>query len=489
MTPRARIVCTLGPATASPGAIRALLDAGMSVARLNFSHGTHEEHAGLYRMVRAASDASGRAVGILADLQGPKIRLGTFAHGPVMLETGAEFTITTEPCTGDAKRASTTYEALARDVKPGDTLLIDDGLVRLEALATDGRAVRCRVIEGGPVSDHKGLNLPGVKVSVPPLTPKDLEDLRFALSLRVDLVALSFVRSPEHAAAARREMDAIGARLPLIAKIEKPEAVENLEAIVAAFDGIMVARGDLGVEMPLEQVPLVQKRAVEIARRHSKPVIVATQMLDSMIHHSRPTRAEASDVANAVLDGADALMLSGETSTGEHPVESVATMARIIDAAEKIAIPGDGGLYGPAGRAPGAFPVRERRRADQPASREEAIATAAAQVARDLHARALVAFTQTGSTARCLASHRQPIPLLAFTTEPVVRSQLTLTWGVETFIVPAVSHTDGMIVQVDRALLELGRGEPGDVVVIVAGTPPGTPGSTNTLRVHRLGTP
>jgi pyruvate kinase len=474
MTPRARIVCTLGPATQAPETIRALLDAGMSVARLNFSHGTHEEHAERYRLVREASDASGRAVGILADLQGPKIRLGTFAHGPVTLETGAEFTITTEPCPGDARRASTTYEALARDVKPGDALLIDDGLVRLEVLASDGRAVRCRVVEGGPVSDHKGLNLPGVRLSVPPLTPKDIEDLRFALSLRVDLIALSFVRAPEHAAAARREMDAIGARLPLIAKIEKPEAVEQLEPIVEAFDGIMVARGDLGVEMPLEQVPLVQQRAIEIARRRSKPVIVATQMLESMIHHSRPTRAEASDVANAVLDGADALMLSAETSTGEYPVESVATMARIIAAAE--------------GGAPRSTGVRrERRHSDGPATREEAIATAAAQVAHDLHARALVAFTQTGSTARCLAGHRQPIPLLAFTTEPVVRSQLALSWGVETFIVPPVDHTDGMIAQVDRAMLELGRGSRGDVVVIVAGTPPGTPGATNTLRVHRLG--
>src|SRR5258706_3383088 len=480
MTPRARIVCTLGPASHTPEAIRALLDAGMSVARLNFSHGTHAEHAELYRMVRAASDASGRAVGILADLQGPKIRLATFAAGPVTLEAGAEFTITTEPCVGDARRAGTTYEALARDVKPGDALLIDDGLVRLEVLATDGRAVRCRVVEGGPVSDHKGINLPGVHVSAPPLTPKDLDDLRFALSLRVDLVALSFVPSPEHAAGARREMDAGGARLPLIAKLEKPEAVEALEGIVEAFDGLMVARGDLGVEMPLEQVPLVQKRAIEIARRHAKPVIVATQMLDSMIHHSRPTRAEASDVANAVLDGADALMLSGETSTGEHAVESVATMSRIIAAAE--ASVAAHGL--PAHARLGAG---ERRRTDRPATREVAISTAAVQVARDLEARALVAFTQTGSTARCLASHRPPIALLAFTTEPAVRSQLTLSWGVETFIVPAVGPTDDMISQVDRALLELGRGRPGDVVVIVAGTPPGMPGATNTLRVHRLG--
>ncbi|HEY6867677.1 MAG TPA: pyruvate kinase, partial [Candidatus Eisenbacteria bacterium] len=265
MSPRARIVCTLGPASESPETIRALVEAGMSVARLNFSHGTQENHAAVCRRVREASDASGRAIAVLADLQGPKIRLGTFASGPVTLAAGAEFTITTEPVAGDASHASTTYEALARDVRPGDTLLIDDGLVRLEALATDGRAVRCRVVEGGEISDHKGINLPGVEVSVPPLTPKDIEDLRFALALPVDLVALSFVRSAAHAAAARREMDAAGARLPLIAKIEKPEAVHDLEAIVDAFDGIMVARGDLGVEMALEQVPLVQKRAVELA--------------------------------------------------------------------------------------------------------------------------------------------------------------------------------------------------------------------------------
>ena len=476
MTPRAKIVCTLGPASRDPEVIRALLEAGMDVARLNFSHGTHEEHAALYRAVRAASDAAGRAVGILADLQGPKIRLGIFAGGEALLEAGREFEITTEPVEGDARRASTTYEGLARDVRPGDTLLVDDGRVRLEVLASDGRAVRCRVVEGGRVADHKGINLPGVRISAPPLTPKDLDDLAFALGLSVDLVALSFVRSPDHAEAARRAMDASGARVPLIAKLERPEAVANLEGILEAFDGLMVARGDLGVEMPLEEVPLVQKRAVQLARERAKPVIVATQMLDSMIRQSRPTRAEASDVANAVLDGADALMLSGETSVGAHPVEAVRTMARIIAAAES------GGLARLAGP-----PQVERRRALRPLSREEAIAAAAARVARDLDARALVAFTQTGGTARRLASHREPIPLLAFTTEPAVRSQLTLTWGVETFVVPAVGHTDEMIAQVDRALLELGRAWPGELVVVVAGTPPGVPGSTNTLRVHRLG--
>jgi pyruvate kinase len=474
--PRAKIVCTLGPATRSPEVIRALVAAGMDVARLNFSHGDHEDHAALYRLVRAASDAAKHSVGILADLQGPKIRLGIFAGGSATLATGSEFVISTRTCEGTAARASTTYEGLARDVKAGDPVLIDDGLVRLEALASDGHEVRLRVIEGGVVSDHKGINLPGVQVSAPPLTPKDLDDLRFALSLSVDLVALSFVRAPEHAAVARAAMGEAGARVPLIAKLEKPEAIERLEAIVEAFDGIMVARGDLGVEMPLEQVPFVQKRAIQLARERAKPVIVATQMLDSMIHHSRPTRAEASDVANAVLDGADALMLSAETSTGEHPVEAVATMARIIDAAETE------GFASRAARPPG-----ERRRTLRAPSRQESIAAAAAHVARDLDARALVAFTQTGSTARRLASHRQPTPLLAFTTEPAVRSQLTLTWGVETFVVPAVDHTDAMIAQVDKALLSLGRGAPGDIAVVVAGTPPGRPGSTNTLRVHRLG--
>ena len=469
MTRRAKIVCTLGPATHSPAGVRALVDAGMDVARLNLSHGEHSRHAEAYAWVREASDATLRAVGVLADLQGPKIRLGVFAGGTAALEPGAEFAITTEPCVGDAHRASTTYPALARDVAAGDTLLLDDGLVRLQVLASDGCEVRTRVLEGGPISDHKGINLPGVRVSAEPLTEKDLADLRFALSLGVDMVALSFVRSPRDAIRVRQEIASAGASLPVIAKIEKPEAVAEIEAVLDAFDGAMVARGDLGIEMPLESVPLVQKRVVHLARERAKPVIVATQMLESMIRHSRPTRAEASDVANAVLDGADALMLSGETSVGMFPTEAVSTMSRIIAAAEAESL----GSIAPLAARPG--------------TRQEALAAAAASVARDLDARALVAFTQSGSTARCLAAHRAGIPLLAFTPEPRVRSQLALVWGVETFVVPGAPHTDAMIAQVDQALLALGRAARGDVVVIVAGSPPGTSGSTNMLRVHRVG--
>jgi len=466
---RAKIVCTLGPATRSAEAVQALVDAGMDVARLNFSHGTREEHAAVYRWVREASDAAGRGVAVLADLQGPKIRLGTFAEGAALLQPGGTFNITTEACDGTVQRVSTTYPALAADVMEGDTILIDDGSVRLVVMSSDGREVRCRVLEGGLVSDHKGINLPGVQVSTSALTDKDVADLRFALSLQVDLVALSFVRGPEEADAVRRVMADAGASLPVIAKIEKPEAVDRLESVVAAFDGVMVARGDLGVEMPLEQVPLVQKRAVQFARAHYKPVIVATQMLESMIHHSRPTRAEVSDVANAVLDGTDALMLSGETSVGAYPVGAVSTMARIISAAEEDGV------------------ARARAVNARPSTRQEALALAAANVGEMVGARALVAFTRTGVAARRLASHRSPIPLLAFTPEPAVRSQLSLTWGVETFIVPMADHTDEMVAQVDRAMLELGRGRVDDLVVIVAGSPPGLAGTTNMLRVHRLG--
>jgi pyruvate kinase len=468
MSRRAKIVATLGPATSGPDRIGALVAAGLDVARLNMSHGDHDGHRAAYEAVRAASKASGRSVGVLADLQGPKIRLGRFAGGPVTLTAGQDFTITGEDVPGDQAEVSVSYPGLAADVRPGTHLLIDDGRVVLEVTAVQGLKVRTRVLTGGPVSDHKGLNLPGIKVSLPALTAKDADDLRWALSLGADLVALSFVQGPEDAAPARAIMDEVGVRLPLIAKIEKPQAVAALGEIVAAFDGIMVARGDLGVEYPLEQVPLVQKRAIRLARQAAKPVIVATQMLESMISAPRPTRAEASDVANAVLDGADALMLSAETSVGAYPVESVATMARIIMAAEA------------------AWPFTAEGAA-VPETTGSAIARAAGEVGAAVGARALVAFTMTGETARRLARCRSPIPLLAFTTEAATRSQLALTWGAETFLVPAVEHTDDMVRQVEAALRDIGRCAPGDLVVLVAGSPPGTPGRTNALRVHRIG--
>jgi pyruvate kinase len=467
---RAKIVCTLGPATQSYEGVRALVYAGMDVARLNFSHGGYEQHAEAYRWVRQASDESGRGVGVLVDLQGPKIRLGTFAEGPVVWATGETVTITTEPCAGDHDRVSTTYAGLADDVSEGDRLLVDDGRVGLRVVSVEGPDVRLLVTEGGPVSDSKGLSLPGVPVSVPALTEKDEADLRFALTLRADLIALSFVRSPADIEPVHRIMDEMGVRLPVLAKIEKPQAVDALDEIVEAFDGLMVARGDLGVEMPLERVPLVQKRAVQAAREQAKPVIVATQMLDSMVGASRPTRAEASDVANAVLDGADALMLSGETSVGRYPIESVATMARIVVAAEEE-----------LAQVPGLVV--------EPNTVGGAIARSAAVVGRTVGASALVAFTQSGDTARRLAEHRSPIPLLAFTPVAEVRSQLALTWGVETFLVPAVEHTDDMVRQVDSAMLGLGRMQPGELVTIVAGSPPSTAGSTNAMRVHKLGSP
>ncbi|MFC9928105.1 pyruvate kinase [Streptomyces sp. NPDC127190] len=470
---RAKIVCTLGPATDSYDQIKALVEAGMDVARFNLSHGTYAEHEERYQRVRKAADETGRSVGILADLQGPKIRLGRFREGPVLLERGDTFTITVEEgVEGDRHQVGTTYAGLAADVTPGERVLVDDGKVCLEVTAVDGPRVRTVVVEGGMVSDHKGLNLPGVAVSVPALSPKDEDDLRWALRTGFDVIALSFVRSGDDARDVQRIMAEEGRRLPVIAKIEKPQAVADLDSIVAAFDGLMVARGDLGVEMPLEQVPIVQKRAVKLARRNAKPVIVATQMLDSMIENSRPTRAEASDVANAVLDGADAVMLSGETSVGKYPVETVRTMAKIVEAAEEDML------------AAGLPPLTER---NKPRTQGGAVARAAAEMGDFLGARFLVAFTQSGDTARRLSRYRSPIPLLAFTPEPATRSQLSLTWGAETFLGPHVDSTDAMVAQVDELLLRYGRCRKGDVVVITAGSPPGVSGSTNMVRVHHIG--
>ncbi|GIE84973.1 pyruvate kinase [Actinoplanes regularis] len=468
VTRRVKIVCTMGPATKSPERMLGLVEAGMNVARMNFSHDTRENHREMYELVRAAADEAGRAVAILADLQGPKIRLGKFADGPHRWETGDRVVITGDEIVGTRERVSCTYTKLPQEVKVGDRLLIDDGKVAVEVTAVEGNDIQVLVTEGGPVSNNKGVSLPNVAVSVPAMSEKDEEDLRFALKLGVDLVALSFVRSPEDIKLVHQVMDEEGRRVPVIAKVEKPEAVTHLEAIVLAFDGVMVARGDLGVELPLDQVPLVQKRAVQLCRENAKPVIVATQMLDSMIENSRPTRAEASDVANAVLDGADAVMLSGETSVGKYPVLTVSTMAKIVSTTEN-----------------GQFGVP--RLQHDPKTHGGALTIAASQIARNIGAKALVAFSQTGDTVRRLARLHCDLPLYAFTPVPEVRNTLALSWGVETFLTDFVEHTDDMFRQVDAKMLGLGLAKPGDYVVVVAGSPPNAPGSTNTLRVHQLG--
>ena len=468
MTRRAKIVCAMGPATSSEQGIADLLDAGMNVARMNFSHGDHADHQVIYDRLRTAATTAGKALAILADLQGPKIRLGRFADGPHNWPSGDRVTITVDAITGTRERVSTTYQGLAQDARPGDRLLIDDGKVGLVVTGVDGNDVHCTVTEGGTVSNNKGISLPGMNVSVPALSEKDIADLKFALSLGVDVVALSFVRSPTDIKLVHEVMDGVGTRLPVIAKIEKPEAVENLEDIVLAFDGIMVARGDLGVELPLEQVPLVQKRAVQIARENARPVIVATQMLDSMIEHSRPTRAEASDVANAVLDGADALMLSGETSVGKYAIETVRTMSKIIEAVEddSVAVP----------------PLTHI-----PRTHQGVISFAARDIGERLGAKALVAFTNSGDTVRRLARLHTELPLLAFTPSDAIRNQLALTWGVTTLVTPPVDTTDEIVTQVDQAILQLPGYEKGDTVVIVAGSSSRSTAHTSLIRVHRLG--
>ena len=469
---RAKIVCTLGPATDNFEQLKALIEAGMNVARLNMSHGVHADHEERYKNVRAASEATGRAVGVLADLQGPKIRLATFANGPVTVENGDTFTITTEDVPGDQHICGTTYKGLPGDVKPGDPVLINDGVVALEVVSVDGPRVVTRVVEGGVLSNNKGINLPGAAVNVPALSEKDKDDLRFALALGVDMVALSFVRNAADIKDVHEVMDAVGIRVPVIAKVEKPQAVEAMEEIVLAFDAVMVARGDLAVEYPLERVPLVQKRLITLCRRNAKPVIVATQMMESMITASRPTRAEASDCANAILDGADAVMLSAESSVGKFPIETVQTMSRIIEAAEEELL------------SQGLQPLNPGRK---PRTQGGSVARAACELGDFLGAKALVAFTKSGDTARRLSRYRSPIPVLAFTPDAATRNQLTLSWGVETFVTPQVGTTDAMVDQVDGAVQSLGRYSDGDTLIVTAGSPPGVSGTTNMLRVHHLG--
>ena len=466
---RAKIVCTMGPAVESSEKVHELIAAGMNMARLNLSHGGHDEHQSRLDLVRSVAAETNQPIAILVDLQGPKIRLARFANGPHDLARGDIFTITADEVEGTKERVGTTYKGLPGDCKPGDRILIDDGKVTVEVVEVKGNDVVTRVIEPGAVSNNKGINLPGVAVSVPALSEKDKEDLRWGLVAGADFIALSFVRSAADIKDVHAIMDEVGIRRPVIAKIEKPQAVENLQEIVDAFDGIMVARGDLGVELPIEDVPLVQKRCIELAREAAKPVIVATQMLDSMITNSTPTRAEATDCANAVLDGADALMLSGETSIGAFAIEAVQVMSRIIVKTEQDMMD------------------RIRPMRTQPKTKGGAITKAAAEVGKIVDAKFLIAFTKSGDSARRMSRLRSPIQILALTPDPATYNQLALSWGVESMIVPMVSHTDEMVKQVDTLLVESGRGVVGENVMIVAGSPPGIPGSTNAMRVHRIG--
>ena len=466
---RAKIVCTLGPAVESIEKITELIDAGMNMARLNLSHGGHDEHQKRLDLVRTAAKKANKAVAILVDLQGPKIRLGRFSSGPHELSRGDTFTITTDDIAGTKEKVGTTYKGLPGDCKAGDTIMIDDGKVSVQVVQVKGNDVITKVIQPGMVSNNKGINLPGVAVSLPALSEKDIADLRWGLKAGADFIALSFVRNAADIKDVHKIMKEVGIKVPVIAKIEKPQAVENLQEIVDAFDGIMVARGDLGVELPIEDVPMVQKRCITMARESAKPVIVATQMLDSMISNSQPTRAEATDCANAVLDGADALMLSGETSVGDFPIDSVKIMARIIERTEDVALD----------QIP---PLKH-----SPATKAGAITKAATEVGSTVGAKYLVAFTQSGDSARRMSRLRSPIPMLALTPEIGTYNRLALSWGVESLLTATVNHTDEMVMQVDSILIDSKRVKIGDLVLIVAGSPPGIPGSINAMRVHKIG--
>ena len=459
----------MGPAVESPEKVKELIAAGMDMARLNLSHGSYEEHQARLDSVRDAAKKAGKAVAILVDLQGPKIRLARFENGPHDLARGDIFTITTDDVPGTKERVGTTYKGLPGDCKAGDRILIDDGKVTVEVVEVKGNDVITKCIEPGAVSNNKGINLPGVAVSVPAMSEKDADDLRWGLRAGADFIALSFVRNAADIKDVHAIMDEVGIRVPVIAKIEKPQAVENLVEIVEAFDGIMVARGDLGVELPIEDVPMVQKRCVELARDAAKPVIVATQMLDSMITNSRPTRAEATDCANAVLDGADALMLSGETSVGEFAIEAVQTMARIIVKTEEVGLD------------------RIRPLTHAPRTKGGAVTKAASEVGAIVGAKYLVTFTQSGDSARRISRLRSPIPILAITPDVGTYNRLALSWGVEPLVTPMVKHTDEMVLQADKMLIDGKRASIGEPVMIVAGSPPGIPGSTNAMRVHMVG--
>jgi pyruvate kinase len=465
-----KIVCTIGPASAAPRVIERLLRAGMDVARLNFSHGTHSEHAKCMSLLRSKAQQVGKTIAILADLQGPKIRSGPLAGGgPVMLRSGQNFVITTARVLGDSTRVSTTFSALPREVRRGNRILLSDGLIELKVEQIRGRQVNCHVVNGGALGEHQGINLPGVKLHVPALTSKDKEDLRFALAHGADYIAMSFVRRPEDVLEAKNLIRRFGKGTPVIAKLERPEAIENLEGILSVSDGVMVARGDLGVEMNPEQVPVVQKTIIARAREFRRPVITATQMLESMTENPRPTRAEASDVANAIFDGSDAVMLSAETAAGKYPVEAAAMMARIIAAAEES--------------------VREFPR---PATQEklkvaETVAELVCHASRELHMRLIAVFTHSGFTARLVSRYRPMVPIVAFSPEAETRRKLALIWGVLPLAIGDTRRIDRLAEVSVKRLMRERLVRKGDVIGIVAGTPMGVRGTTNFMKFHVIG--
>jgi pyruvate kinase len=466
---RAKIVCTLGPATSTPERIGELIDAGMDVARLNFSHGDHDHHLAVLRAVRTEAERRGRAVAVLQDLQGPKIRVGQFRNGAVTLEAGAEFRITTDAgILGDEHRVSTTYGGLPQDVQAGDQILLDDGYLTLVVTDVAGNEVVTNVVQGGILKDNKGINLPHVNVSAPSVTDKDKRDLAFGVRVGVEYIALSFVRSPDDIRRARKLATADGERIPIIAKIEQPQAVERLDEIIEVADGVMIARGDLGVEIGPEKVPLIQKRIIETANRRGKLVIVATQMLESMIGNSRPTRAEASDVANAVLDGTDALMLSGETAVGAYPTGAVRTMDRIIREIEHSA------YYRHSLELP---------TLDMPIS-SNAIAHAAAIAAKQMRIKTIAMVSESGGAVRLLSEYRPEAAILALTSREVTYRQLAPYWGVTPILISPCATTDEMIEQIEAVLRERHLVEPGEYVVITMGVPVGSGESTNLLKIH-----
>ncbi len=473
---RTRIVCTIGPASEDPSVLGAMIEAGMNVARLNLSHGTREEHRSRLAAVAGAARARGRSVGVLVDLKGPEVRLGTFSGGGVTLVEGEPFTLVgAEPGAleaGSARRAWVDYPGLAADVRPGVTLLLDDGNLVLEVESVDPPAVHCRVVVGGRLTDRKKVNVLGAKLSLPAVTDRDREDIGFAVEHKVDFIAGSFIRSADDLLALRRAVEEAGGDQHLIAKIESAEAVENLDAILRVADSLMVARGDLGVELPPEEVPLVQKRIIEKAVSHGKPVITATQMLESMVERPRPTRAEASDVANAIFDGTDAVMLSAETAVGRHPVQAVRVMARIAERTEE-ALDWAGLLQRRAGAA------KQRI--------TEAISYATCAAAHDLGAAAIITATTSGHTARMVARYRPRAPIVAATADPRVVGRLTLVWGVLPVLVPRREDTDAIVDAAVEAAMEAGAVKNGDLVAITAGVPAGVPGTTNLLKVQTVG--